>query len=543
MASPLDCVADLVVIGAQVVTMNAAQPRAEAFAVADGVVVRVGSDAEMASCRGPATVVYNAAGLTVLPGFVDAHAHPGDSGMEAGFVDLDGAHSMEAVVARATAWRAAHPDAKWVQGGPWDGIALASVAPLAALDAEFGTTPVFLWSEDGHSAWVNTAALRAGRLLTENVPRGGQVVRDASGGLTGVIREAAVDAVTAVMPVPTADAVDAGITSALLELRRYGITSVIEASSDLSLLAGWRRAERAGRLTARVFAAMPIDLGEGAPAVARVAKLARKYRSERLRVNAIKLFVDGVVEPKTALMLDPYIGGGTGPVQFEDAELDELFDSADAAKLQIHAHAIGDAAVRQVLDAESRLVARRGPADRRPILAHLEFVSPVDAPRFATLGAIADLQALWAYPDPYVTALTVPVVGEARANAAYPFAMLAKAGAPLAAGSDWSVTTLNPWPAIEVAVTRRDPDAPGEVLGVGQGLTLDQIVAAYTLGGAHAIFADTWLGQIAPGFKADFVVLDRDPWAIPTEELSDVKVKLTAVDGELFSRGFVDSGN
>ncbi len=533
MASPLDCVAELVVIGAHVVTMNAAQPRAEGFAIADGVVVRVGSDADVNACIGRDTKVYQAAGSTVLPGFIDAHAHPADSGMEAEFVDLSGALTIEAVLARMRSWREAHRDARWVQGGPWDGVALAAVAPLAVFDAEFGETPVFLWSEDAHSAWVNTAALRAGGLLDGAAPRGGTVERDATGALTGVIRETAVDAVANVTPAPTAAAVDAGITLALAELRRYGITSVIEASSNPSLLAGWRRAERAGRLTARVFAALPVDLGEGAPAVARVARFAKKYRSDRLRVNAIKLFMDGVVETQTALMLEPYLRGGVPPVQFEDAELDELFDAADTAKLQVHAHAIGDAAVRQVLDAESRLVARRGAGDRRPILAHIEFVAPVDAPRFAALGAIANLQPLWAYPDLYVTTLTVPAIGAARASSAYPFGLLASAGAPLAAGSDWSVTTLNPWPAIEVAVTRRDPDAPGEALGVDQALTLDTIVAAYTLGGAHAVFADDWLGQIALGFRADFVILDRDPWAGPVGELSEVKVKLTAVGGEL----------
>lgn len=536
MALPATCLAELVILGAQVVTMRAGQPRAEAFAVAEHRLLRVGTEAEVRPCIGPKTHVVDLAGAVVMPGFIDAHAHPAEAGMEAGLVNLAAARSLGEAVKIAEGWRASHPKTAWIAGGGWDAVVFADVAPRGALDEAFGAVPVYFSSVDGHSAWVNTAALRAGGLIAAPPPRGGQVDVDARGEPTGVIRETATDAVVGAMPASSAAAVDEGIVVALAELSKYGVTSVIEAASDESMLAGWRRAERAGRLSARLFAAIPVELGEGRAAVRRIARLAKRYHSDRLSVNAIKLFLDGVVETRTARMVAPYVGGGFGPIQFEDAELDEVFDAADDAHLQVHAHAIGDAAVRQALDAEARRALRRGSRDRRTLVAHLEFVAAVDAPRFRELGVIADLQPLWAYPDPYVTELTMPAIGEERTAAAYPFGTLHAAGAKLAAGSDWSVTTLNPWPAVEVAVTRADPDVPGDVLGTNEGISLMAILEAYTVGGAHAVFADASLGQISPGFYADFIVLDRDPWAIPEVQLSEVEVKQTWVGGECVRR-------
>ena len=536
MALPATCLAELVILGAQVVTMRAGEPRTEAFAVAEERVLRVGTDDEVRACVGPKTRVIDLDGAVVMPGFIDAHAHPAESGIEAGLVNLASAGSIGEAVKLAEAWRARHPKAVWITGGGWDAVAFANASPRASLDEAFGAVPAYFSSVDGHSAWVNTAALRVGGLFGAPPPRGGQVEMDSLGQPTGVIRETATDAVVAAMPARSAAEVDEGIVVALAELGKYGVTSVIEAASDVTLLAGWRRAEVAGRLSARVFAAMPVELGEGRAAVGRVARLARRYHSDRLSVNAIKLFLDGVVETRTARMVAPYVGGGLGPVQFEDTELDEIYDAADSLLLQVHAHAIGDGAVRQALDAEARRVARRGARDRRTLLAHLEFVAPVDAPRFRELGVVADLQPLWAYPDLYVTELTTPVVGAERTAAAYPFGTLHAAGARLAAGSDWSVTTLNPWPAIEVAVTRTDPEVPGDVLGANESIPLTVILEAYTLGGAHAMFADTSLGQISPGFYADFIVLDRDPWAIPPSQLSEVEVRQTWVGGELVGR-------
>jgi predicted amidohydrolase YtcJ len=344
-----------------------------------------------------------------------------------------------------------------------------------------------------------------------------------------VIRETAVDAIYEVVPEPKRAQVDAGLKAALLELGQYGITTAIEAASDKNLLAGWKRLEKAGKLTARIAAAMPVDPEDSLKPIVRLSK---HFKSEFLKVNAIKLFMDGVIESKTARMLAPYTDGSNGAWQFTDSELDRIFEEADAAGLQLHGHAIGDGAVRQFLDAVERLNQAQGVKDRRPLLAHIEAIDPSDIPRFAALGVFANMQPLWAYPDPFITEGTLPVLGEARTSRLYPFGELARAGASLVAGSDWSVTTLNPWPAIEVALTRQDPDAPGAVLGAGQELTLEQLLAAYTREGARAVFEEDRLGMLKVGYQADFVIVDRNPFELDPHQLSEVSVLETWVEGQ-----------
>ncbi len=520
------CVADLIVHHAHVVTLDTAAPSVEALAIRGETIVAVGTDAEIATCTAPRTLDLH--GATVLPGFIDAHAHPGESGMERGLVNLEDVATIDEAVARARAWRAANPDPTWIEGGGWDTPSFPDAVPLPALDAAFGDTPVYFASADGHSGWANSAALRAAHLLTGPDPAGGAVLRGPDGAPTGVVRETATDVVTAAIPTPPRATIDAGLRVALGELARFGITSVVEAASDPDLLAGWRRLERSGALTARIFAAVPVEPGEGAAGVTRVARLARRYHSDRLRVDAVKLFFDGVVETETATLVAPYLDGTNAPPQFTDAELDSILPAAARAGLAVHGHALGDGAVRQALDAEARAAVRP-----RMILAHLELVDPADVPRFASLGVVADLQPFWAYPDPYVTTGTVPVLGPERVARLYPFGDLLGARALLAAGSDWSVTTLDPWPAIEVAVTRRDPETPGEALAPDQALPLSAILAAYTTGGAHAVAMDGRLGVLRPGAYADFVVLNRDPLTTPPADLSTVKVTQTWMGGRM----------
>ena len=205
--------------------------------------------------------------------------------------------------------------------------------------------------------------------------------------------------------------------------------------------------------------------------------------------------------------------------------------ATERAGLQVHAHAIGDAAVRQLLDAYARFEAQGARPGHPPLAAHIELIDPADIPRFAALGVAADIQALWAYPDRFIRDLTVPVVGPERAARLYPFGDLDRAGTHIVAGSDWSVTTMDPWPAIEVALTRRDPDTPGDPLAPDQALSLDRMIAAYTADAGAALPTDLRLGRLEVGAPADFVVLDRDPWALPSDQLSDVTVRETWVAG------------
>ena len=559
------CVADLVVTDGHIYTMDAAKSVIEAMAVAKGAIVAAGSNADVANCTAKQRV--SLAGHTVFPGFIDAHTHPSESGTELQTVDLTTVVNLDELVLTTKSWASAHPRAKWVQGGGWDQSIFEGTNPRALLDAAVPDRPVYLGSADAHSAWVNTRALTMAGLMETGVPdpAGGRIERDANGVPTGVLRETASDAVGDLVPDYPRAMIDAGTESALAMMRQFGITTVIDADAPDWVLKAYQRFDRRRKLTARVYAAVSVEPDAGIEQIDGIVAARKRFASDRLHVNAVKFFLDGVIESETALMLAPYASGRNGPQQFSPEDLDELFEAADDAGLQLHAHALGDGAVREFLDAVERLSAHHPERSRRPIAAHLEVIDPADVPRFGKLAVIADFQPLWAYPDPYITKLTTPAIGAARTEWLYPIAAVANAGGRLAAGSDWSVSSMNPWEAIEVAVTRRDPadsgrglvpagTTGGEVVPdaeTGAALTsatsdntlggalsphhaidLGAIIAAYTTGGAYAVGEEDRLGALTVGRQADFVVVSVDPFTIAAEALSDVEVLSTWLAGE-----------
>ena len=530
----LECAADLVVIDAVVYGLAADSDyfhRDGAFAVKGGKVVWVGVAAPSPECLAGVGKVLDLDGAVVFPGFSDMHVHPAEGGMETRMVQLGAVADEAALVAAVAAWAVATPGDAWIEGAGWDAVALDGVEPLLALDVAVPDRPVFLASADGHSAFVNTAAMRAAGLDPARPPRGGVIDLDAQGRPTGWIRETATDVVAGAIPARSEDQLDAAVVAGAAELSRFGITTVIDANADGDSLAAYVRVDEAGKLPLRVYAASEVGPEHPRSAVGRVLRMARTFRSAHVRVDAVKLYLDGVVESKTAVLLAPYADGTNATLNYTDDELTRIAESATRKGLQLHAHAIGDAAVRQFLDV---VEAVRPPPGLPPLAAHLELIDPADIPRFATLGVVADAQWLWAWPDPYVTKLTVPLVGE-RALRLYPFGELARAGATLVGGSDWSVSTPNPWSAIEVAVTRRDPDnADGAVLAAEQAVSLETAVRSFMGAANAAVPASARLvevGSLRVGSAADFVVLDRDPTTIPPAELSEVVVRETWFEG------------
>jgi predicted amidohydrolase YtcJ len=526
--------ADLVFTNAVVHTMDADNPRAEAIAIQGGRLVYVGSSEGAQAFIGDATAVEDLQGKAVLPGLHDAHTHLIWSSAELENVDLYSATTLDELLDAISVQAEMAPGEPWIRGSGWDVSLFDGTLDKGQLDGVIPDRPVFMGSSDGHSAWVNSEALAlAGITGATPDPTGGIIERDGAGEPTGILREDAVSLVADLMPPFSEAQVDEGFTKAQAEASSYGITSIIDANVEGWMLDGYRRFEERGQLHVRVHGAIEVDPALGATQLSEIEALRGQHQTPLVKVNAVKLYLDGVIESKTAVMLEPYSDDGTnGTPNFTDEALDEVAIAVDKAGFQLHVHAIGDGAIRQILDSIERVIEVNGARDRRPLLAHLEVIHPDDIPRFSALGAYAVFQPLWSYPDSYITELTQPVIGPLRSEWLYPIGAVIEAGGTVAAGSDWSVSSMNPFEAMEVAITRQDPeDAEGVVLTPQHRVGIQAILAAYTVNGARAGFVEDELGTLTVGKRADLVVIDRDPFVIDPHTLSDVRVLRTLVDG------------
>jgi predicted amidohydrolase YtcJ len=327
-----------------------------------------------------------------------------------------------------------------------------------------------------------------------------------------------------------------GLRRALALANEYGITTLHDAATSPEFLEAYAELDREGALTARVIAAQYVDPDRPLSQVDSLVAWANRYRGVRyFRPTAAKFFADGVVEAKTAALLAPYLGGGTdsGTPNFRSGQMDTLVAELDRRGITIHIHAIGDLAIRMGLDALERARAANGPRDARPIIAHLELFDPADIPRFKALGVIASFQPLWAYADPYITELTEPVLGPSRSRWLYPIGSMVRSGAVVAPGSDWTVSSMNPLDAIQVAVTRRGlTDSAGPPWIAEEIVDLATMLRAYTVNGAFAAGDERITGTIEVGKAADLIVLERDLTAVPPSAIHQTKVLLTLLDGK-----------
>ncbi len=341
------------------------------------------------------------------------------------------------------------------------------------------------------------------------------------------------------LPAPTIEDVVAGLEVAQAYLHRLGITGWQDAIVDARDLAAYRRFAESGRLTARVVAAQWWDREAGLPQIDGMIEERARSSIGRLEATSVKLMLDGVIENFTASVLEPYVddGGRTtdnrGIDMIDPGALKGFVTALDAHGFQPHFHALGDRAVRQALDAIEAARAANGMTDTRPHLAHLQLVDPADWPRFAALDAGANIQPLWARNEDQMTELTVPFLPPGRAAFQYPFRSLARAGARLVGGSDWTVSTPDVMQQVEVAVRRVDPDhREREPFLPDETLDLETALRAYTMGAAWANHADDTTGSIEVGKLADLVMLDRDLTREPSDRLGDARVLLTLIEGD-----------
>ena len=509
---------------------------AGAVAVREGRIVAIGSGAT--ELVGPGTEVVDLAGRLLLPGFQDAHVHAVTGGIELGQCDLTDATSPRECQRRVGEYARAHPERAWIVGGGWTmGLFEGGTPGRELLDAVVPDRPVCLVNRDHHGYWVNSVALaRAGIDRHTPDPADGRIERDAGGLPSGMLQEGAMALVSALLPELTTAEQVAGLVRAQRLLHALGITAwqdaLVGAHNGMpDPTPAYLEAASTGRLTARVSAALWWERKRGAEQIEDLMRWRERLERVGIRANTVKIMQDGIAENRTAAMLAPYVGGDERGFSFPDpVELCAHVSLLDSIGCQVHFHAVGDRAVREALDAVEQARKDNGRSDNRHQLAHLQIVHPADIPRFRALGAIANIQPLWAAHEPDLDELTSPFLGPERAGWQYPFGSLSRAGARIAAGSDWPVSSPDPLRGIHVAVNRIMPDSAEPAFLPAQRIDLSSAIAAYTSGAAYANHLDD-TGTIALGNRADLVVLDRDPFDGPDEAIADTSVEATFVGG------------
>jgi predicted amidohydrolase YtcJ len=533
--------ADLVLRGGGITTMDRARTVASAVAVRDGRIVAVGSDASIAPWIGPRTRVVELRGRSVTPGFGDAHVHPVTSGLGLLRCDLQGLRGLDAYLAAVVSYATVNPRAPWIVGDGWHMADFRGGIPdRADLDRVLPDRPVYLESRDGHTAWVNSAALAAAGIDADSLdPDGGRIERDADGRPRGALQETAMTLVERLLPATTVDELVAGLRLAQAELHALGITHWQDATvrPEVGEVAYATLAGR-GELTARVVGALLWDRARGTEQLDELIERRSRTAIGRYAPTSVKLFVDGVIESFTAAVLEPYLDGAGRPTAERGTSLIEP-DALRAATValgaqgfQAHFHAIGERAVREALDAVDEARRANGPDDTRPHIAHIQVIHPDDVPRFARHDVIANAQPYWAVHESQMDDLTIPFLGLERTTWQYPFRSLLAAGATLAMGSDWAVSTADPLLEMEAAVTRvSDAGREGPPFLPDERLDLVDALAAFTTGDAWVNHLDAELGSIEVGKTADLAVLDRDLFDRRAGAIGETRVVATFIDG------------
>ncbi|MDO9377378.1 MAG: amidohydrolase family protein [Nocardioidaceae bacterium] len=536
--------ADTVLRG--VVRVDATSRPTDAIALRAGRVVALGSE-HCEALTGPGTEVVDVDGV-VAPAFVDAHAHPVMGGLNRVRCDLDDLHDLDDYRARI-AEHASRPSTgagDWLVGSGWYGDVFHGGLPTAAeLDAVVGGRAAVLTSHDVHSVWASSEALRrAGIDAGTPDPAGGRIERGADGRPTGVLMESAAALVTDLLPAPSEGELVDALLQAQAHLHAMGIAgwqdaAVGEMLGMPDLYPVYRAADSAGLLTARVTGALWWDLDRDESQVAGlVERRAEAATGHRFTATAVKIMQDGVCENLTAAVVEAYrdVPHDHGLSFLEPDRLRDVVTTLAAERFDVHLHAVGDRAVRECLDAVE--ASERGWSPRHQV-AHIDLVQPDDLPRFGRLGVIANVQPLWAREDRVLVETKLPHLTEAQRRHHFAFGSLHAAGARLAFGSDWPVSSPDPLWALHVAVNRTapadDPHAQDDhartvPLLAHEGLDVAAAFSAATAGAAHASRMDA-SGTLHPGMAADLVLLDRDPLAVPPAELSAVAVRATYVAG------------
>jgi hypothetical protein len=527
--------ADLIITNARIWTVDQSRPTAEAVAVLGDRITAVGSIQDVDGWRGPKTLVINADGKLLLPGFNDAHVHFVSGGKQLDSIQLNDATSSQEFARRIGERAKVTSKGEWILGGNWDETKWnpAEMPTKELIDALTPDTPVFISRYDGHMGLANSVALRlAGITAKTPDPAGGTIVRDAQGNPTGALKDAATDYIEKVIPPLSHDQRMKVVKRALRYAASVGVTSVQHMDASYADIAVYSELLQRGELTTRIYAAPLITHVEDE---ARIG-IRHAFGGTYLRIGALKAFADGSLGSGTAYFYEPFLNQGNNRGLLSDemhpiSLMRDRYMTADAAGLQICTHAIGDEGISTILDLYADVVKAHGEADRRFRIEHAQHMAAKDFDRFAQLHVIASVQPYHAIDD---GRFAESHIGHDRASRTYAFRTFLDHGVRLAFGTDWEVAPLDPLLTVYAAVTRATLDGKNpNGWFPEQKLSVAETIEAYTMGSAYAEFQENEKGSITPGKLADMVLLSDDIFSIDPVRIRDTKILKTFVGGKL----------
>ena len=510
-----------------------------ALAIKDNRILAVGTQAEVEAHIGPNTKRLDARGCSVTPGMHDAHVHFLSGSLGLTQVDLSDADSIEAIEVKIRSFADLHPKQSWVVGRGWVyGTFQDGLPNKTLLDRMVPDRPAIMKCYDGHTLWVNSRALQAAKINSDTTdPEGGIIVRDpTTGEPTGVLKEAAQTLMDGVIPKPTPSEKLSALRSGIAEAHRLGVTSVLDAGVDREELELFETLRKNGGLSLRFTFALTGRKNMSESDADQLTAIRKDF--PELNIPAVKLFVDGVIESHTAVLLSAYANRPTslGLPETSKEDLDRIIELLDRRGWQILVHAIGDGGVRMTLDAFER-AQKINPVPthpRRHRLEHVESISKADIDRVGRLGVIASMQPYHANPNSNIFGVWAVNLGAERASRAWVWKSIKDAGGQLAFGSDWPVVGLDPRLGMHTALTRQTlRGEPSEGFVPEQRLPLEAVLDAYTRGSAFAEFADESKGSLTAGRLADLVIWDHDLFSLPVDQVHTAKVRTTIVRGRV----------
>lgn len=541
--------ADRILKNGKIYTLNPAQPWAEAVAIKDGKYLYVGTSSEVEAYLGENTKVDDLAGKMAMPGINDAHVHNTSGGIKTLFeCNFPFTATPEDIAIRVAACVKNNPNAVWIRGGQWDSGFFDNydiASPRRFLDTVSGNKAVLLSDDSGHNGWANSKALKlAGIDKSTPNPKDGTFVRDPKRGEpNGVLLEGAKQIVYASLPEWTDKQIQQGAQEAIRLANQFGVTGMKEANSKEQFLAAYKVLDQRGEFKVHMATSIETPYGHREQPLDydKLDQLRKKYRSNNVHTNFVKIFTDGVpTTSRTAAMLHPYTlaepGGEalSGMLHITPDLLKHDLIELDKRGFTVKIHTAGDRSVRVALDAIAATRQANGYSGLRHELAHAGYIDRSDIPRFAQLQAVADLSPYLWHPSPIINSV-LDAVAAPRGEEYWPIKSLLEANAPVLAGSDWpsAVASIDPWVGIEAMVTRKDPRAISQgSFWAEQAISLAEALKIYTLDGANALVLQDKTGSIEVGKYADLIVLNHNLFNIPAEKINQTQVEITLFAGD-----------